>query len=166
MTRYYCYHDTPIGMLLLAGDGESLQLLGFPGGNMARRHQSDWVEDKLVFTDARKQLDQYFAGQRKHFDLKLAPVGTEFQTMVWQALRQIPYGETWSYGQLAGHIGRPEASRAVGAANGNNPVPVIVPCHRVIGSNGRLTGFGGGLETKAFLLDLESRVRLPTKSLV
>jgi len=89
------------------------------------------------------------------FDLPLQPVGTSFQESVWRALREIPYGETWSYGQLAAHIGKPKASRAVGAANGVNPIPVIIPCHRVIGSSGKLTGFGGGIETKQFLLGLE-----------
>ena len=161
MTTYYCYHDSPIGPILLAGDGDSLTLLGFPSGSMARRHEQDWVEDKKPFKDVIKQLDQYFKGEREEFDLPLAPMGTNFQQSVWQALTEIPYGETWSYGQLAKHIGRPKASRAVGAANGVNPIPIIVPCHRVIGSSGKLTGFGGGLETKAFLLDLESKATAP-----
>ncbi len=161
MTTYYCYHDTPIGPLLLAGDHAALSLLGFPGGSMARRHEADWVEDSEPFTDAIGQLDEYFAGQRQDFELDLAPEGTEFQRQVWEALREIPFGETWSYGELAHHIGRPTASRAVGAANGMNPIPVIIPCHRVIGSNGKLTGFGGGLDTKQFLLGLESEAIAP-----
>jgi methylated-DNA-[protein]-cysteine S-methyltransferase len=107
------------------------------------------------------QLDEYFAGKRQEFDLPLAPAGTDFQCQVWQGLQEIPFGETWSYGELARHVGRPKASRAVGAANGLNPIPVIIPCHRVIGSNGKLTGFGGGLETKSFLLKLESSQAAP-----
>lgn len=161
MSTYYCYHDTPIGPLLLAGDGDALTLLGFPSGNMARRHEKDWVEDKKPFKEVICQLNEYFKGDRQDFDLPLAPMGTNFQQSVWQALTEIPYGETWSYGELAKHIGRPKASRAVGAANGVNPIPIIVPCHRVIGSSGKLTGFGGGIETKAYLLDLESKATAP-----
>ena len=161
MSTYYCYHETPIGTLLLAGDGQVLNLLGFPGGSMARRHEADWTEDKKPFKEVIRQLSEYFKGEREDFDLPLAPEGTSFQQSVWQALTQIPYGETWSYGQLAKHIGRPKASRAVGAANGVNPIPIIVPCHRVIGSSGKLTGFGGGLETKQFLLNLESNTTTP-----
>ncbi len=106
-------------------------------------------------------MSQYFAGELDTFDLRLAPVGTEFQRTVWQGLLKIPYGETWSYGQLAKHIDRPKASRAVGSANGVNPIPVIIPCHRVIGSSGKLIGFGGGLETKEYLLGLESQRMAP-----
>jgi methylated-DNA-[protein]-cysteine S-methyltransferase len=159
--HYYQYMETPIGKLLLAGDGEKLTLLGFPTGSMARRHESDWKQDPAPFADVRQQLEQYFAGQRQQFDLPLAPQGTDFQQRVWGALQEIPFGETWSYGQLARHIGKPKASRAVGAANGLNPIPVIIPCHRVIGASGKLTGFGGGLETKRYLLDLESEVLAP-----
>ncbi len=162
MTTYYHYHQTPIGPLLLAGDGEQLSLLGFPGGKMARRHEAHWVEDVEPFRQVMAQLDAYFAGEHTEFDLPLAPRGTEFQQKVWQALTTIPYGETWSYGQLAKHIGKPKAFRAVGAANGLNPIPVIIPCHRVIGSNGKLTGFGGGLETKEYLLSLESEALTPS----
>jgi methylated-DNA-[protein]-cysteine S-methyltransferase len=113
--------------------------------------------DVLVATA--RQLDEYFAGKRRDFDLPLAPRGTGFQTLVWRALLQIPYGETWSYGQLARTIGRPAASRAVGSANGRNPIPIIVPCHRVIGASGDLTGYGGGLPIKRWLLDHEARAR-------
>tara|TARA_B100001057_G_scaffold463187_1_gene516896 strand:- start:15066 stop:15467 length:402 start_codon:yes stop_codon:yes gene_type:complete len=123
---------------------------------MKRRHDDSWSEDNKPFNAVIKQLDEYFDGKRQDFDLPLRPAGTEFQRQVWQALQQIPYGETWSYGELAKHVGTPNAYRAVGAANGINPIPVIIPCHRVIGSNGKLTGFGGGLEAKAFLLNLES----------
>lgn len=156
MATFYGYHKTPIGTLLLASDGEYLQLLGFPSGAMKRRHDSSWEEDDEPLKAVIKQLDEYFDGARENFDLPLRPKGTEFQRRVWQVLQQIPYGETWSYGELAKYIGNPNASRAVGAANGINPIPVIIPCHRVIGSNGKLTGFGGGLEVKAFLLNLES----------
>ncbi len=155
MTMYYHYHTTAIGELLLAGDGAHLSLLGFPSGKMQRRHETDWVSDSAPFREACAQLDAYFAGELQHFDLALMPKGTAFQEAVWQALTQIPYGETCSYGDLAAQIGKPKASRAVGAANGLNPIPVIIPCHRVIGSSGKLTGFGGGIETKQFLLELE-----------
>ena len=161
VTHYYSYLETPIGTLLLAGDGDSLNLLGFPSGKMQRRHESGWQRQDALFADARQQLLDYFAGDLQAFNLKLAPQGTEFQREVWQALTEIPFGETWSYGQLARHIGRPSASRAVGAANGVNPIPVIIPCHRVIGASGQLTGFGGGLDTKQHLLDLEKDWRSP-----
>ena len=156
MTTFYHYHSTPIGELLLAGDGNYLSLLGFPSGKMQRRHEMDWKRDAAPFKEVCFQLDGYFAAERKEFDLPLLPAGTAFQESVWNALTKIPYGETWSYGQLAAHIGRPKASRAVGAANGMNPIPVIIPCHRVIGSSGKLTGFGGGIETKQYLLGLEN----------
>lgn len=162
MTTYYRYHSTPIGELLLAGDGESLSLLGFEQGKMGRRHEPEWIADVGVFSEAGRQLDAYFAGSLQNFDLVLSPRGTDFQEAVWQALSEIPFGETWSYGQLAKRIGRPKASRAVGAANGVNPIPIIIPCHRVIGSSGKLTGFGGGLETKQFLLGLESEAIAPS----
>lgn len=156
MTMFYHYHNTSIGELLLAGDGNSLSLLGFPSGKMQRRHDEGWLQDKAPFIEVCSQLDAYFAGELKAFNLPLAPKGTDFQESVWQALTLIPFGQTWSYGQLAAYIGKPKASRAVGAANGVNPIPVIIPCHRVIGSSGKLTGFGGGIETKQFLLELES----------
>tara|TARA_B110000037_G_scaffold194802_1_gene230788 strand:+ start:274 stop:774 length:501 start_codon:yes stop_codon:yes gene_type:complete len=156
MTTFYHYHTTAIGELLLAGNGIHLSLLGFPSGKMQRRHEPDWTKDGAPFDEACVQLDAYFAGELKNFDLQLMPKGTAFQELVWQALTEIPYGETWSYGQLAADIEKPGASRAVGAANGVNPIPVIIPCHRVIGASGKLTGFGGGIETKQFLLELES----------
>ena len=161
MTTYYLYHSSPIGKLLLAGDGDNLNLLGFPSGSMARKHEKGWVKGSSPFKEVISQLEGYFAGELKDFDLPLAPVGTEFQQTVWEALTEIPYGETWSYGQLAKHIGRPKAYRAVGAANGLNPIPVIIPCHRVIGSNGKLTGFGGGIKTKEYLLNLETEAIAP-----
>ncbi len=162
MTIYYQYHKTAIGELLLAGDGDYLSLLGFPSGKMQRRHEQKWINDRAPFMEACSQLDAYFAAELKEFDLPLLPKGTAFQENVWKALTEIPYGETWSYGQLAAHIGKPKASRAVGAANGQNPIPVIIPCHRVIGSSGKLTGFGGGLKTKQYLLGLESELLAPS----
>jgi len=161
MKIYYEYHSTPIGKLLLAGDGEYLNLLGFPSGKMQRRHEQEWVQDSSPFREVCLQLDAYFSAELEQFDLPLLPRGTLFQESVWQALTKIPYGDTWSYGQLAAHIGKPKASRAVGAANGVNPIPVIIPCHRVIGASGKLTGFGGGLETKQYLLALESESIAP-----
>ena len=161
MHTYYCYHQSPIGKLLLAGDGESLSLLGFPRGKMQRQHETDWVLDAAPFRATAAQLEQYFAGELIQFKLPLKAVGTPFQQTVWDALTQIPYGKTWSYGELAQRIGKPKASRAVGAANGLNPIPIIIPCHRVIGSNGKLTGFGGGLDTKEFLLHLEAQRQTP-----
>jgi len=152
---YYCYLDTPIGDLLLAGDDDALCLIGFPEGSMRREPESDWIFSDKPFAAAREQLTAYFAGERKSFDLKLNPVGTEFQLQVLEELQKIPYGITASYGDIAKRIGRPKAVRAVGAANGHNPIPIIIPCHRVIGSTGKLTGFGGGIPTKKALLKLE-----------
>ena len=153
---YYCWFDSPIGKLLLAGDMQGLHWLGFPHGKGHLEPRSDWVADDDFFVETRRQLSAYFKGELKQFSLALAPQGTEFQLTVLEALQRIPYGETRSYGELARDIGRPNASRAVGAANGRNPLPIVIPCHRVIGSNGTLTGFGGGLEIKQFLLDLEN----------
>jgi len=153
---YYCYFDTPIGELLLAGEADSLSLIGFPKGAMRRDPETDWIYNEAPFEIVRRQLGEYFAGERKDFDLALSLSGTEFQVAVLEALQRIPYGETTSYGAVAKRIGRPKAVRAVGAANGRNPIPIIVPCHRVIGSSGDLTGFGGGLDTKAALLRLEA----------
>lgn len=153
---YYCYFETPIGELLLAGEADALTMIGFPKGSMRRDPEDDWIYKEEPFVEVRRQLAEYFAGDRKSFDLPLALAGTEFQVSVLEALQAIPYGETTSYGAIAKQIGRPRAVRAVGAANGRNPIPIIVPCHRVIGSSGDLTGFGGGLDTKAELLRLEA----------
>ena len=152
---YYCYLETPIGDLLLAGDGDALYLIGFPEGAMRREPEDDWIFSEKPFADAREQLTAYFAGERKSFDLNLKPGGTEFQMQVLEELQKIPYGTTTSYGDIAKRIGRPKAVRAVGAANGRNPIPIIIPCHRVIGSSGDMTGFGGGIPTKEALLRLE-----------
>lgn len=153
---YYCYFDTPIGELLLAGDDDALTMIGFPQGKMRRDPEPNWIYNEKPFKEAIRQLGEYFAGERQEFDLPLRLNGTEFQLLVLEELRRIPYGETSSYGDIAARIGRPKAVRAVGAANGRNPIPIIVPCHRVIGAGGDLTGFGGGLGTKEALLRLES----------
>jgi methylated-DNA-[protein]-cysteine S-methyltransferase len=151
----YTYHESPIGALLLAGEGRALELLSFPVGSQARRVHASWQRDERAFRAVRTQLDEYFAGTRREFDLELAPRGTAFQLAVWAQLRTIPFGGTCSYSHIARAIGKPLAVRAVGAANGRNPLPIIVPCHRVIGADGSLTGFGGGLPVKEFLLRLE-----------
>lgn len=157
MSRYYTYCPSPVGELLLAGDGERLQIIGFPAGKARTRHGADWQRDEKPFVEIVRQLHAYFAGDLQEFDVPLDPQGTEFQRAVWDALVAIPYGNTCSYGAIAQAIGRPKACRAVGAANGQNPIPIIIPCHRVIGSTGKLTGFGGGLPTKEALLALEQR---------
>ncbi|PIP01072.1 methylated-DNA--[protein]-cysteine S-methyltransferase [Pleomorphomonas carboxyditropha] len=148
----YTYLESPIGPLLLAGDGVRLSKVGFPTGKGRVAPHDEWRRDDGRFVEARAQLSAYFAGELRDFDLELMPVGTPFQLAVWRALTAIPYGATISYGELAARIGRPAASRAVGAANGANPIPIIVPCHRVIGASGALTGFGGGIDTKRWLL--------------
>jgi len=153
---YYCYLDTPIGELLLAGDDDGLAMVGFPKGPMRRNPESDWIFNEKPLTAARRQLREYFAGKRRSFELPLKLSGTNFQQSVLRALQEIPYGETVSYGDIARRIGRPRAVRAVGAANGRNPLPIVIPCHRVIGKSGDLTGFGGGLDTKEALLRLEA----------
>ncbi len=151
-----CYRmiDSPIGPLTLAGDGEVLTNLRMVDQTY-EPDRAGWVRDDSAFQDAVGQLAAYFAGDLRQFDLDLEMAGTEFQRKVWNALRTIPYGETRSYGEIAEKIGSPNAFRAVGLANGHNPIAVIVPCHRVIGANGSLTGFGGGLERKSSLLELE-----------
>ncbi len=153
---FYSFLDSPVGPLLLAGSDGRLRTIGFSSGAKTQGPQSDWVRRDAPFDAAKRQLDEYFDGVRQTFDLELAPVGTAFQMKVWQALAAIPYGETRTYGDIAAAIGNPRAAMAVGGANGSNPLPIVVPCHRVIGSDGSLTGFGGGLPTKRFLLDLES----------
>ena len=154
-TRYWHEIDTPIGTVLLAGDGERRTRIHFQSGPRPLRPPPQWIAAARPFANAAAQLNAYFAGQRRRFELPLSPTGTEFQRRVWRALRGIPYGETISYGELARRVGNPLASRAVGLANGANPLPIVVPCHRVIGANGTLTGFGGGLPIKRALLALE-----------
>jgi len=153
---YYSRFESPIGPLLLAGSKAGLLLVSFASGNWPRNVDPEWRPDTTAFVEVVQQLQSYFAGQRKNFDLALILEGTDFQKRVWTALRKIPYGETISYKELAEMIGSPKAVRAVGAANGANPIPIIIPCHRVIGRDGSLTGFGGGLPLKKQLLELES----------
>jgi len=153
----YTRMKSPVGPLLLAGDEGGLRLVHFATGRRPMSPLREWIEDRTPFKEALRQLEAYFEGKLKDFDVPLVVDGTEFQLLVWNNLRKIPYGETVSYGQLARRIGSPEAARAVGLANGSNPIPIIIPCHRVIGSNGDLTGFGGGLPVKKKLLALESR---------
>ena len=152
---FYSVTESPIGPLTLTGRGEALEGLFFSTGSKARGADPAWVRDDARFAEVRRQLDEYFAGERKRFDLPLAPHGTDFQLAVRDALLEIPFGETRTYAEIAQAVGRPKAVRAVGTANGRNPIALIIPCHRVIGSNGSLTGFGGGLESKRYLLELE-----------
>ncbi|WP_233842401.1 methylated-DNA--[protein]-cysteine S-methyltransferase [Dyella sp. 2HG41-7] len=157
-TIWYDQLATPIGTLLLAADANGLREVWFETGKHKKEPDAAWKRDPSKLRFARKQLEEYFAGERTVFDLPLHPLGTDFQVTVWKALAKIPYGATISYGELARRIGQPQAVRAVGAANGRNPLPIVLPCHRVIGSDGSLTGFGGGLPTKRFLLAMEDRV--------
>ena len=145
---------SPIGELLLLSDGEALTGVHFDGRH--GRAQTPGGEHDPVIVEAARQLRAYFAGERDSFALPQRPAGTPFEVEVWEELRRIPYGETLSYGELAGRVGSPGAARAVGRANACNPIPIVIPCHRVIGADGSLTGFGGGLDTKRRLLDLES----------
>jgi methylated-DNA-[protein]-cysteine S-methyltransferase len=154
----YAYFDSPVGRLLLAGDVDGLALISFPAGRRPREPSARWSPDEGVLAEAIEQLEGYFAGERREFTLPLQPRGTPFQERVWSALRQVPFGATISYGELARRIGQPAAARAVGAANGANPLPIVVPCHRVIGADQTLTGFGGGLATKRYLLAHEARL--------
>jgi methylated-DNA-[protein]-cysteine S-methyltransferase len=154
----YTTMDSPIGELLLLGDGDALRGLYMQAGKNPIRINQQWVRDDEAFAEIRDQLEQYFAGERTTFDIPMHLEGTAFQRTVWHELTQIPYGETISYGELAKRIGRPDRARAVGTANGQNPIAVIVPCHRVIGANGKLVGYGGGLDNKRRLLELESGV--------
>mgnify|MGYP006291060193 FL=1 len=149
---------SPVGRLLIAGDKFGLRLIRFP--NRIRKGEPDihWEEKPEPLSEVISQLHAYFEGRRRTFDLNLAPEGTPFQLTVWKALSQIPYGETLSYGELAKKIEKPGAARAVGGAVGRNPIPIVLPCHRVIGSDGSLTGFGGGLDRKKRMLSLEQQV--------
>jgi methylated-DNA-[protein]-cysteine S-methyltransferase len=159
-TTYYTYLDAPIGKLMLAGCRDhGLRLIAFPCGRRVVAPEPHWRQSAAPFREVSRQLAEYFRGRRTAFDVKLNAVGTPFQLEVWSALLAIPYGETRSYGQIAKAIGRPRAVRAVGLANGRNPLPIVVPCHRVIGSTGRLVGYGGGLRVKEELLALESSAR-------
>lgn len=154
---FYTHLTSPLGTLLVAADDSGLRHISFPKGAEPAPPGPDWSEDENPLREPIRQLRAYFAGDLETFDLPLAPQGTPFQQKVWTELCEIPYGETISYGELARRIGNPNASRAVGLANGSNPIPIIIPCHRVIGSNGKLTGYGGGLPIKEKLLALEQR---------
>jgi len=155
MTTCYTRIDSPVGGLMLAGDGDALTLLSFERSRRAVRPDPAWTIDPVPFRGATEQLRAYFAGERREFQLPIRPAGTPFELEVWAELLRIPYGTTTTYGEIARRIGRPSASRAVGLANGRNPLPIIIPCHRVIGADGSLTGFGGGLAMKRRLLTLE-----------
>ena len=157
----YCHVDSPIGKLLIACDEEAIRRIDFARDGIPAEPEPGWSKsDGGLLQEAATQLAEYFSGSRRIFAVPLLPEGTEFQRTVWRHLLEIPYGQTISYGELARCVGNPKASRAVGAANGCNPIPIIIPCHRVIGSDGKLTGFGGGLPTKQALLALEARHRL------
>ena len=159
MTTYYQLHDSPTGELLLLSNGVALTALHMTAGKYVPAMHDDWVHDEQpIFTQTKRELDAYFLGKLRTFTMPLAPHGTDFQKRAWIALTKIPYGETRSYGQQAHSIGSPAAVRAIGAANGKNPIGIIVPCHRVIGANGSLTGYAGGLRNKEFLLKLEGIV--------
>lgn len=155
----FSYAETPIGDLLVASNEEgALAEIRFAHNGRPADAPKSWNRNDRVLTSVVAQLRAYFAGELRDFDVSLAFSGTEFQERVWGRLRGIPYGQTTTYGAIARAIGHPDAVRAVGAANGANPIPIVVPCHRVIGSNGALTGFGGGINVKRWLLDHEARV--------
>jgi methylated-DNA-[protein]-cysteine S-methyltransferase len=153
----YTHIESPVGLLLLAADEAGLREITFARNGQPAPPRPEWQENAAPLRETIRQLRAYFMGRLEQFDLPLAPQGTDFQLSVWNQLCRIPYGETISYGELARRIGNPKASRAVGLANGSNPIPIIIPCHRVIGSNGKLTGYGGGLLIKEKLLALEKR---------
>ena len=155
--NYHTFISSPLGKILLTADDHGLTGINFQDANDAKRPSRDSIESDAPFKDPKHQISAYFRGELKEFNLKLSPGGTAFQRSVWKALCTIPYGETISYRELARRIGKPSACRAVGAANGRNPLPIVVPCHRVIGSNGQLTGYAGGIHLKKYLLDLEAR---------
>ncbi|HEY6403722.1 MAG TPA: methylated-DNA--[protein]-cysteine S-methyltransferase [Blastocatellia bacterium] len=152
----YTILDSPVGALILTSNGEAINGLFMEKHKGGPKPIGDWIRDDALFREAADQLKAYFTGELIEFDLPIATGGAPFQQRVWTELRKIPYGSTISYGELARRIGNPKASRAVGAANGDNPISIIIPCHRVIGSNGKLTGYGGGIERKKFLLEFEA----------
>jgi methylated-DNA-[protein]-cysteine S-methyltransferase len=159
MTDVWHWIDSPLGKLLVVGDGRAVTRLAMsPRPNDV---PADGRHDATAFADVEAQLGAYFAGELTEFEVPLAPRGSEFQLRVWNALLQIPYGETASYGEIAAAVGRPDAVRAVGATNGRNPIAVIIPCHRVIGADGALVGYGGGLDRKRLLLELEAEHAAP-----
>jgi methylated-DNA-[protein]-cysteine S-methyltransferase len=161
IVKQYCCYQSPIGQLLLVGaDGvlEELHFANSPDQEKIIDDRRHYQHDQAGFAKVIQQLSEYFSGRRQDFDLTLSPKGTAFQQSIWQELRKIPFGRTASYGEIARRVGNPKASRAVGMANSKNPIPIIVPCHRVIGKDGSLTGFGGGLEVKKQLLRLENSI--------
>ncbi|SDR29739.1 methylated-DNA--[protein]-cysteine S-methyltransferase [Pseudovibrio sp. Tun.PSC04-5.I4] len=151
----YCTYESPVGSLLIGGEGGALEFLHFPESSRRREIAEGWVEDASPYGDLIAQLAAYFAGELKVFSLTWRLIGTDFQKSVWEQLAAIPFGEIRSYGDVAKALNNPGASRAVGLANNANPLPIVIPCHRVIGANGALVGFGGGLDTKVWLLDHE-----------
>ncbi len=157
-----CHVSSPLGELILLSDNTSKRLaaLWIVGEKHAPAADADWQRDDSALLQVRRQLSEYFSGKRLTFDVPLSPIGTPFQLLAWQALQTIPYGTTMTYGQQAAAIGKPAACRAIGLANGRNPISIIVPCHRVIGASGALTGYGGGLAAKRWLLDHEARHRV------
>jgi methylated-DNA-[protein]-cysteine S-methyltransferase len=159
---FFTIFDSPVGELVLTSNGEAITGLFMEERKNEPQLANEWRRDDEMFREAARQLRAYFAGELTEFDLQMETAGTEFQQRVWAELLKIPYGSTTNYGELARRIGNPNASRAVGAANGQNPISIIIPCHRVIGSNGSLTGYGGGIERKKFLLDLEAGNISPT----
>ena len=154
-STYYTFLESPVGKLLLVADDRGLKLINFQDGRHPQEPDPEWMEDRRPFKDVIRQFMAYFSRRSKTFTLKFTLNGTPFQQKVWHALRSIPYGRTVSYGDIARRIGHPNASRAVGAANGKNPLSIIFPCHRVIGHSGELVGYGGGLPIKKSLLALE-----------
>lgn len=156
--KYYCYHDSPVGQLFLAGTPDTLHIIEFSKNGMSGVPKDGWQKDERVFSKPISQLNEYFCGERTEFSVELELAGTDFQRKVWEVLATIPFGTTLSYGEVARRIGQPTASRAVGMANNANPIPIIIPCHRVIGANRSMVGFGGGIDTKIKLLELEYKL--------
>ena len=152
---FFTYTDSPLGPIFLAGEGASVHRCSFTIGCQVRHPEDDWVESAEAMAPAATQFREYFEGKSQSFDLDVTPSGTEFQKSVWQALRDIPFGETRTYAQVAESVGKPQAARAVGMANAANYLPLIIPCHRVVGASGSLTGFGAGLDAKRWLLRFE-----------
>lgn len=155
MAVTYCHLDSPVGSLLMGGTDGALEFLHFPESSRRRTVSEDWVEDASAYAEVCRQLEAYFAGELTEFSVPWTLKGTDFQKKVWTALADIPFGQTLSYGDVAKAIDNPKAQQAVGQANNANPIPIIIPCHRVIGGQGALVGFGGGIPTKIWLLDHE-----------